>query len=218
MEDAVKFWSEGQMHYGIYCWLRRRRQSSWREAPWQQNQFAYRVHRDEKGESERPWSPGGYQRLGAFFAQYCVVEDVSTTVNPRFPCACNDAWGLREIMCVYRLSIDRAGIATGFRGGPQHVHVPVGEDARYCCSAGAVAHMSKACSGKNVAQPQPSQATAAEAAAESDNVPDGEWKDMGNKRRKTPRISPPPIRRSHNNHNSRSGLRRKSTLNRCPSH
>lgn len=57
----------------------------------------------------------------------------------------------------------------------------------YCGSCGAVGHMAKACPIKK-STPRLSQETAAvvEAAVVSGKVPDGEWKDVSKKGRKTP--------------------------------
>lgn len=58
----------------------------------------------------------------------------------------------------------------------------------YCCSCAAVGHIAKACFGKK-AGTRPSQVTAG-AAVVSFEVPDGEWKDVGKKGRKTSSTSP----------------------------
>lgn len=77
----------------------------------------------------------------------------------------------------------------------------------YCLSYGAVGHIAEACPGKNAA-PRPRQAATDEEAVVFGEFPEGEWKRLGKKGRKK-------SRRSHSNHNPRSGWTRKSNSILC---
>lgn len=132
MEEALKFLTRNQIHYRTFWWPQKKRQSNWREVPWQQSQSV---------SMECRWTSTklGWRPFLSDTAR-CMMSR-KRSVKPELPPG--------------SFSSQRVDV-------PDKIRLVVAEGRRlYCWSSCASGHISKACYRKNAVS-QPSQAVAVE--------------------------------------------------------